>query len=92
MEAAFGKFSELSEAAYELVNNGTYDTAAEAMEFLSGKYSEVAEKGFKSAQQAKSFSEAINATLDAVSSGWMRTYEIIFGYLPEATKNFSGFN
>ena len=89
MEAAFGKFSELSEAAYELVNNGTYDTAAEAMDFLSGKYSEVAEKGFKSAQQAKSFSEAINATLDAVSSGWMRTYEIIFGYLPEATKNFS---
>jgi hypothetical protein len=89
MEAAFGKFSELSEAAYELVNAGTYDTAAEAMEFLSGKYSEVAEKGFKSAQQAKSFSEAIAATLDAVSSGWMRTYEVIFGHLPEATANFS---
>lgn len=89
MEAAFGKFSELSEAAYELVNNGTYDTAAEAMQALSGQYSEIAEKGFKSAQQAKSFSEAINATLDAVSSGWMRTYEIIFGYLPEATKNFT---
>jgi hypothetical protein len=89
MEAAFGKFSELSEAAYELVKDGTYDTAAEAMEFLSGKYSEVAEKGFKSAQQAKSFSEAISATLDSVSSGWMRTYEVIFGFLPEATANFT---
>ena len=89
MEAAFGKFSELSEAAYELVNNGTYDTAAEAMEFLAGKYSLVAEKGFKAAQEAKSFSEAINATMDAVSSGWMRTYELIFGQLDEATKNFT---
>ena len=89
MEAAFGKFSELSEEAYKLVNDGTFDTAAEAIEFLSGKYSLIAEKGFKSAQQAKSFSEAINATLDAVSSGWMRTYEIIFGGLHEATANFT---
>ncbi len=89
MEKAFGKFSELSEAAYELVNNGTYETAAEAMEALTGQYSELAEKGFKSAQQAKTFSEAINATLDAVSSGWMRTYEIIFGEMDEAIHNFT---
>lgn len=89
MEKAFGKFSELSQEAYKLVKAGDFETAAEAMEFLSGKYSEVAEKGFKSAQQAKSFGEAINATLDAVSSGWMRTYEIMFGELDEATKNFT---
>lgn len=89
MEQAFGKFSELSQEAYKLVNDGTFETAAEAIEFLSGKYSEIAEKGFKSAQQAKSFGEAINATLDAVSSGWMRTYEVIFGDLHEATRNFT---
>ncbi len=89
MEAAFSKFSELSEAAYKLVKDGTYETAGEAMEFLAGKYSEVAEKGFNSAQKAKTFSEAIIATMDAVSSGWMRTYEIIFGYFDEATVNFT---
>ena len=85
MEAAFGKFSELSEEAYKLVKSGKYDTAAQAMEELAGKYSEVAEKAFKSAQQAKTFTEAIDATKDAVSTGWMRTMEIIFGNLEEAT-------
>lgn len=89
METAFGKFSELSEAAYKLVNEGKFETAAEAMASLAGQYSNIAEKAFKSAQQAKSFKEAINATLDATSSGWMRTYEIIFGELDEATRNFT---
>ena len=85
MEAAFGKFSELSKEAYKLVKSGEYDTASEAMEALSGKYSDVAEKAFKSAQQAKTFKEAIEATKDAVSSGWMTTMEIIFGNIEEAT-------
>jgi len=85
MEAAFGKFSELSEEAYRLVQAGEYDTAAEAMEALSGQYSDVAEKAFKSAQQAKTFTEAIDATKDAVSTGWMKTMEIIFGNIEEAT-------
>ena len=85
MEAAFGKFSELSEEAYRLVKAGKYDTAAEAMEALSGQYSDVAEKAFKAAQQAKTFTEAIDATKDAVSTGWMKTMEIIFGDIEEAT-------
>jgi phage-related protein len=85
MEAAFGKFSELSEEAYKLVDSEQFSTAAEAIEFLSGKYSDLAEKAFKSAQQAKSFTEAIDATKDAVSSGWMNTFEIIFGDYEEAT-------
>ncbi len=89
MEKAFGKFSELSEAAYKLVKAGEYETAAEAMEFLAGKYSMIAEKGFAAAQTAKTFTESISATIDAVSSGWMRTYELMFGDLDEAKKNFT---
>jgi len=86
MEVAFGKFSQLSEETYKLVEAGQYDTAAEAMEALGGKFSEIAEKAFKSAQEAKSFSEAIAATKDAVSSGWMASFEHIFGNYEEATK------
>ncbi|HQE49480.1 MAG TPA: hypothetical protein PKV93_09050 [Fervidobacterium sp.] len=86
MEAAFGKFSELSKEAYRLVKAGKYDTAAEAMKALSGQYSDVAEKAFKAAQQAKTFKEAIEATKDAVSTGWMKTMEIIFGNIDEATE------
>ena len=46
---------------------------------------EYQKKAFKAAQQAKSFTEAIDATKDAVSSGWMKTFELIFGNLEEAT-------
>lgn len=86
MEEGFGKFAELTEAAYEAVNSGQYDTAAEAIEALSGSYDDVAVKAFKAAQEAKTFQEAIDATKDAVSSGWAQTAEIIFGNKEEATK------
>lgn len=84
MEKALGRFSELSEAAYEAVRNGEYDTASEAIEALSEKYDDLAVKAFKSSQEAKSFKEAIDATKDAVSSGWMDTFELIFGNYEEA--------
>ena len=79
MEKGFAKFAGLTEAAYKAVNAGEYKTATEAIEALASGYDEVSVKAFKSAQEAKSFREAIEATKDAVSSGWMRTSEIIFG-------------
>lgn len=79
MEKGFAKFAGLTEAAYKAVNAGEYDTATEAIEALASGYDEVSVKAFKSAQEAKSFREAIEATKDAVSSGWMKTSEIIFG-------------
>jgi hypothetical protein len=84
MEAALGKFSELSEAAYKAVDAGEYKTAADAIEALAGNYDELAVRAFKSAQEAKSFSEAIEATKDAVSSGWLATFESIFGNYEES--------
>ena len=84
MEKAFGKFGALTEAAYTAIQNGEFDTAAEAIESLSDKFDELSVKAFKSAQEAKSFTEAIDATKDAVSSGWLRTFEIIFGNYEEA--------
>ena len=86
MEAAFGKFSELTQAAYKAVQSGEYDTASEAIEALSDKYDELGATAFKAAQEAKSFSEVIDATKDAVSTGWMKTSELIFGNYDEAKK------
>ena len=84
LEEAFGKFAEMSELAYEMVQSGEVDTASEAYEILSKKYDGVAITAAKAAQEAKTFSEAIDATKDAVSSGWMKTFEIIFGDYAEA--------
>lgn len=36
-------------------------------------------KAFKAAQEAKTFTEAIDSVKDAVSTGWMNTFEILFG-------------
>ena len=90
MEKGFGKFSELSIAAYDAVNAGVYKNATEAIEGLSDKYDELAVKAFKAGQEYKSFSEAIDATKDAVSSGWMRSFEIIFGNYEEAKQIWTG--
>ena len=96
MEAAFGRFSELSQAAYELVKNGEVklidgtifkadvETASDAIDLLADKFDSIASTAFESAQEYKSFSDAISATKDAVSSGWMKTFDIIFGNLEES--------
>ena len=96
MEAAFGRFSELSQAAYELVKNGEVklidgtifkadvETASDAIDLLADKFDSIASTAFEAAQEYKSFSDAISATKDAVSSGWMRTFDIIFGNLEES--------
>lgn len=89
MEVAFSKFSAMSSEAYQLVKDGVFETTTEAMESLAGKYEEIAEKSFYAAQKAKTFKEAIIATMDAVSTGWMVTFEVIFGQLHEATENFT---
>lgn len=46
-------------------------------------------KAFKAAQEAKTFSDVINATKDAVSTGWMKSFEYIFGDYIEAKELFS---
>lgn len=89
MEKGFGKFSALTEAAYKAVQAGEYETASEAIEALADGYDDVAVKAFKSAQEAKSFAEAIDSTKDAVSSSWMKIFETLFGNKEEATKTWS---
>lgn len=86
MEKAFGYFNEMTEMAYEMVQSGQVETASEAYEFLASKYDTVSLRAAKAAQEAKSFSETIAATKDAVSTNWMQTFEHIFGNKVEATK------
>lgn len=91
MEKAFGTFSEMTEKAYELVNEGKFDTASDAYAYLSKQYDGIGITAARAAQEAKSFNEAIDATKDAVSSGWMRTFELIFGNYDEARVMWTDF-
>lgn len=90
MEKGFGYFAEMSELAYQMVQDGTVDTATEAYEILGEKYDTVSLRAARAAQEAKTFGEALAATQDAVSTGWMKTFDIIFGNYVEAKELWSG--
>lgn len=89
MEKTFGKYASMMEAAYDLVQKNPGMTSSDALEQLSGQYGELAERSALAAQQAKSFSEAVDSTKDAVSSKWMAVFETIFGNKEEATDTWT---
>lgn len=59
-------------------------TASEAIEALGDKVDAFGLKAFKSAQEARTFSDVIDSVKDAVSTGWMNSFELIFGNYEEA--------
>lgn len=81
--AALDKYGNYSEEVYKVASEEGI-TAADAMKKVSSETMELGAKAFKAAQEAKTFTDAINATKDAVSSGWSTTFETIFGNYEEA--------
>lgn len=92
MEIAFNRFAEYTNAVKEAVDAGVYETATQAMEEMGDEgFGDVGVKAFKAAQQAKTFEDAIDATKDAVSSGWMTLWEKIFGNFEQQTVLWTDF-
>lgn len=58
-------------------------------ELSSAEY-DLGYRSFKAAQEAKTFAEAIDSVKDAVSTGWMNTFESIFGNYQEAKELWTG--
>lgn len=71
-------YGEYADAVYEASDHGLIP-AAQAMKKVSDEEMKLGAKAFRAAQEAKTLREAIDATTDAVSSGWMNTFEIVFG-------------
>lgn len=86
---ALGRYSAYSDKIYEV--SDAFDTCADAMAATSAEGMELGAQAFKAAQQAKTFTDAIEATKDAVSSGWMETFEIIFGNFDESVELWTEF-
>lgn len=63
----------------------------EKLDSLSSAENDFGYKAFKAGQQARTFSDAIEATADAASSAWLRIYKNLFGNVEQATKLWSGF-
>ena len=77
------KYGEYSEEVYKVVQEEGL-TASEAMKKVGNETMQLGSKAFKAAQEAKTFADAINSVKDATSTGWMNTFEIIFGNYEEA--------
>lgn len=58
-------------------------TASEAIEELGDQVDEFGLKAFRAAQEAKSWTDVVDSIKDAVSTGWMTTFEAIFGNYEE---------
>lgn len=56
---------------------------------LSSSQYKLGRESFVAAQETKTFREVIDATKDAVSTGWMKTFELLFGNYEEAKEFFS---
>lgn len=55
-----------------------------ALEDLGSEEMDFGRKAFAAAQEAKTFQEAVDSVKDAVSTGWMNTFELMFGDYLEA--------
>lgn len=82
------KYSDYAEQIYEITEEKGI-SAAEAMAEFGSEVETLGEKAFKAAQVAKTFTDAVEATKDAVSSQWMRTFEMIVGNLDEAMETWT---
>lgn len=83
MMKVFNEYSAAVSQLYEYTEeNG--GTASEAIEVLGSSVDEFGLKAFKAAQEARTWGDAVDSVKDAVSTGWMNTFEIIFGNYEEA--------
>lgn len=77
------QYGEYAEEVYKVVQRDGI-SCAEAMELVSDQYMEVGAQAFKAAQEAKTFSDMVDATKDAVSSQWSTLFQNLFGNYEEA--------
>ena len=84
-------FQDYSKAVDQIYDYATEKgiTASQAIKELDGQIDAFSLKGFKAAQEARTFDDAINSARDAVSSGWLNTFELIFGNAERATSTWT---
>ena len=77
------KYSSAVQDVYEIASKEGI-SATEVLEKYGDQFDKFGIKAFKAAQEARTFTDVINSTKDAVSTGWMTTAEQIFGGYEDA--------
>lgn len=93
MMKVFNRYNEASDKINEYIKAqrrlGKTVTASQAIEALGDDLDEQSKKWFLAGQEARTFGDVIDSVKDAVSTGWMITFEQIFGNYQEATELFT---
>lgn len=84
------EYGQYADAVYDIwqQNDGAILTA-DIIEQLGDNAMELGYKAFKAGQEYRTFSDAIAATKDAVSTGWMKSFQIILGNAEEIVEVWS---
>ena len=69
----------------------TSDVLIKSLEKYADTSTELGKKAFDAAKKAITFGQAIDSVKDAVSTGWMNTFQLIFGDFEEASELWTGF-
>lgn len=91
MMKVYERYNSAVQKIYDYVEENEV-SATQAIEALKDSIDPLALKWFKSAQEARTFGDAIEYVKEAVSTGWMRTFDLIFGNYEEATKLWTDFS
>lgn len=85
MMKVFGDYASAVDQIYKYADAKGI-TASQAIDELGDTVDAFGLKAFKAAQEARSWGDAVDSVKDAVSTGWMNTFELIFGDQQEATR------
>lgn len=92
MIKALNSYSDTVDELYDMTQRGEFDTASEAIDYLTESYKKAGKEipkslaAFTRAQEAITLGQAIQSVKDAVSSKWSQTFEYIFGDYEEAKR------
>ena len=89
MNSVFSAFGEASTAVYETY--GAVTDVAGALEELGYESDDFATKMFLAAQQAKTWTDTLEAWKDVVSTAWNHIFEAVFGNYEEAAEFWTFF-
>ena len=69
----------------------TSDVLIKSLEKYADTSTDLGKKAFEAAKKAITFGQAIDSVKDAVSTGWMNTFQLVFGNFEEASELWTGF-
>ena len=98
-EASDGMYQTLSGNAFNATKNFnevfqdqwmTSEVLVQTLGRYADETTDIGKKAFAAAQEIKTFSQMMDTLKETAQSGWARTWEIMFGSLPEAKKLWTG--